>query len=146
MNNYNYFDPFNNYLMSQESMNNNFNFNSKDNNNLFGPYEGYLKGNMFRNLYDPYKNYKPASINITNSQEEALFNLNQIQFAMHDLNLYLDIFPNDRDMINRFSYYKNTYNTLLKQYEDQYGPLIINSVKDTTPFEWVKDNFPWEVN
>ncbi len=145
MNNYNYFDPFNNYLMSQENMNNNSS-NSNNNNNLFGPYEGYLKGNMFRNLYDPYKNYKPANINITNSQEEALFNLNQIQFAMHDLNLYLDVYPNDKDIINRFTYYKNTYNTLLKQYQDQYGPLNINSVKDNAPFEWVKDNFPWEVN
>lgn len=145
MNNYNYFDPFNNYLMSQENMNNN-NSNSNSNNTLFGPYEGYLKGNMFRNLYDPYKNYKPANVNITNSQEEALFNLNQIQFAMHDLNLYLDVYPNDKDIINKFSHYKNTYNTLLKQYQDQYGPINVNSVKDTAPFEWVNDNFPWEVN
>ena len=31
---------------------------------LYQPYEGYTKGNLFKNLYQGYKNYKPSKIKI----------------------------------------------------------------------------------
>ena len=34
-------------------------FMMENTNDLDKSYPGYLKGNMFKNLYDPYKNYKP---------------------------------------------------------------------------------------
>ena len=37
-------------MMNKQNMN-------YDNNNLFDPTEGFIKGNMFVNLYYPYKNY-----------------------------------------------------------------------------------------
>ncbi len=136
MNNYNYFNPFNNYFFNQEN----------NQNNLFGPYEGYLKGNMFRNLYEQYKNYKPMNVSFNSEKEEALFNLNQIGFAMHDINLLLDINPNDSNMINQYVNYQNTYNNLLRDYEQKYGPINVDSISNSTPFSWVNTPFPWEVN
>jgi spore coat protein JB len=135
MNNYDYYDPFNNYFMNQEN----------NQNTLFGPYEGYIKGNMFRNLYEQYKNYKPSNVSFSSEKEEALFNLNQICFAMHDINLYLDVHPNDTNMLNMFVNYENTYNNLLKDYQEKYGPINVDSVNNNTPFTWVTTNFPWEV-
>jgi spore coat protein JB len=114
-------------------------------NTLFGPYEGYIKGNMFRNLYEQYKNYKPSNVSFSSEKEEALFNLNQICFAMHDINLYLDVHPNDTNMLNMFVNYENTYNNLLKDYQEKYGPINVDSVNNNTPFTWVTTNFPWEV-
>ena len=114
-------------------------------NNIYGAYEGYLKGNMFINLYEQYKNYKPDTIKPTSEKEQDLFNLNQIGFAMHDLNLYLDIYKDDKQILNLFEQYKNLYNDLLTQYENKYGPICINSVNNQTPFEWVNNIFPWEV-
>ena len=136
MNNYNYYDPFNNYFINQDNISN----------TLFGTYEGYIKGNMFKNLYQQYKNYKPVNISISNEKEEALLNLNQICFVMHELNLYLDVHPEDNNALNMFVNYENTYNNLLRDYEQKYGPINVNSVPNTTPFSWVNTNFPWEVN
>ena len=131
MNNNYYYEPFNNYLMTQNS--------------LLGPYEGYLKGNLFSNLYEQYKNYKPATITFSNEKEEALFNLNQISFAMHELNLYLDIHKDDSTMINTYVNYQNTYNNLLRDYQQKYGPVNVDSITNNTPFTWITNNFPWEV-
>ena len=129
--NYNYNDSFNNYSMYQ-------------NNNLFGPYEGYLKGNLFKDLYEQYNNYKPATLKPTSEKEQELFNLNQIHFAMHDLNLYLDVFPNDKEALSKFMEYENIYNELLENYEKKYGPINVNNTLGNTPFNWVNTSFPWE--
>ena len=114
-------------------------------NNIFGAYEGYLKGNMFKNIYEQYKDYKPATIKLTNEKEQDLFNLNQIGFAMHDLNLYLDVNQDDSQILNLFSQYKDLYNDLFTQYENKYGPICVNNVNNQIPFEWEKMVFPWEV-
>ncbi len=141
MNNYNYFDTFNDtFMMPNNKM------YQPDTSALFGPYEGYLKGNLFRNLYNQYKNYKPATLRFNSEKEEALFNLSEMGFAMHDINLYLDIHPEDQNMVNVFTDYKNSYNKLLNDYERKYGPITVNDVSDNSvPFSWVQTTFPWEV-
>lgn len=128
MNNYNYFDTFNN-----------------NQNALFGAYEGYLKGNMYKNLYNQYKSYQPEIIMPKSEQEQELFNLNQIGFAMHDINLYLDINPDNQQMLNMFEQYKNMYNEVFNQYERNYGPICVNNTNNQTPFEWEYKKYPWEV-
>ncbi len=131
MNNYDYFN--NTYL------------NTFNNNDLYGSYEGYLKGNLFKNLYKSYKNYKVANVNIKNEKDELLFNLDQIQFAMHELNLLLDINPNNKEALNLFNNYKNTYTNLLGEYQSKYGPINVVGSDNSTPFNWVSEKFPWEV-
>ena len=37
--------------------------------NLTSPVEGYLKGNIFNNLYDSYKDLKPAKINFSSAKK-----------------------------------------------------------------------------
>ena len=128
---------------SQNNANNNLNNGS--NMMLYGPYEGYVKGNLFRNLYDQYKSYRPMSLAPSSEREEALLNLNQIQFALHELNLYLDVYPNDANIMRQFVAYRNTYNDLLNQYENRYGALNVNSTSlNSVPFGWVDQTWPWE--
>ncbi len=134
MNNYNYFEPFNYTFMNNDYKN-----------NLYGAYEGYLKGNMFKDLYEQYKNYNVAVIKPKNEQEQDLLNLNQIMFAMHDLNLYLDVYPNDLEKLNMFTKYKDMYNDISTNYEQKYGPISVNYTNNRTPFEWESTIFPWEV-
>ena len=124
---------------------NNANNNKLSNmNNLFNPNEGYVKGNMFRNLYDPYKNYRPASLNPRNDKELAMLNLGQVGFAMHEVNLYLDNFPNNRDMLNKFNELRTSYEKMLNDYQSKYGPIEITSPYMTnTPFAWSTNAFPW---
>ena len=122
-----------------------FNNGMNNNNNLYAPNEGYIKGNMFKNLYDPFKNYTPARLTANNTKEEALINLGQMHFAMHEANLYLDNFPNDISMLNKFNEFRTSYEKLLNDYQSKYGPIEITSPYMTnTPFAWSNDKFPWD--
>lgn len=137
----------NNYDINRQMMNFNANNNdnSMNNNNLSGLYTGFIRGNMFPNLYSQYKNFQPAMINPKNEKEQYLLDLNQVQFAMHDIHLYLDNFPNDTSMINEFNRNREMYNEILNDYENKFGPIVINSENlDGSPWRWNNEPWPWE--
>ena len=131
---YNEIDYFNNF--SEESN------NSLD---LFSPYEGYIKGNLFKNLYQEYKNYRPSRLNVNSEKMEMLVNIGQIGFASHELNLYLDNYPNNRKALELFNKYSNMTNKLIKEYENKYGPLTVGGINEDVPFNWENGKWPWEV-
>lgn len=133
MNNYKYYD----YLYR----------NNINNQNLFNPKEGFIKGNMFSNLYSGYKNYIPKELVVRSEQERMLYEIDSISFAAHDLNLYLDIHPEDHSMVTLFNDYRKKVEELTKTYESMYGPLSVNSneMEDKT-FSWVNTPWPWEGN
>lgn len=148
--NQNYVYPFlNNYANSNTNMN--F-INQQDlyrNStmpSLFTPAQGLDYGNMFSNLYEPYKNYKPANVSANNERESLIRELARMGFAAHELNLYLDLHPEDTTMITLFNDYREKYNQLVKQYDEKFGPLLISSnTLNQTPFLWERDIWPWEV-
>ena len=120
--------------------------NSFTNNaDLYPPKEGYEKGNLFPKLYSQYKNYKPANLKPRNEQESKLYELSAIAFAAHELNLYLDLHPEDQSMLTLFNDYRKKSNDLIKEYEEKYGPLTVssNSLEGNT-FTWATDTWPWE--
>ena len=114
------------------------------NNNLFNPYEAYMKGNLYKDLYREYKDYKPSKLIPNSEQAELLLNLNQICFENQDIRLYLDIFPEDKNMIDRYNMNNNMIKELTDTYQDKYGPLTWTSLINKDVFSWEKDNFPWE--
>lgn len=112
---------------------------------LFTPDDGYNKGNLFSNLYSQYKNYKPVVLKANNEREQLLLELSRIAFAAHEINLYLDLNPDDVSMITLFNDYRKKANELRIQYESKYGPLNLASDSlDQTPFMWEKNTWPWE--
>ena len=145
MNNY-YFD--NNNLYKNMNNNNYYPYmNNMNEINLYNPKEGFEKGNLFSNLYSEYKNYSPIKYNPKNEREKLLFELQTICFAAHELNLYLDIHPENQSMLALFNDYRRKELELTKQYEEKYGPLTVdsNEVGDNS-FKWVEDKWSWEVN
>lgn len=133
MNNYKYYD----YLYR-----NNMNMNNQ---NLYNPKEGFIKGNMFSNLYSEYKNYKPQQLIPQTEQEKLLYELDSISFAAHELNLYLDMHPEDQSMVTLFNDYRRKLDELTKKYESMYGPLTVNSNEmENKTFSWVNTSWPWE--
>ena len=126
---------------------NNFNESSSNNKlSLYSPYDGYTRGNMFKNLYKGYKNYQPLKIKVTNELEEALLNIGQVSFAAHDLRLYLDNFPNDKEALDMFNKYRKMEDELIKNYERRYGPIEMSSNDMTkVPFKWEQEKWPWEM-
>ena len=159
MNNYPNFKNYNNYtnsnLISNMNMYNNqntpFNKQYKDQNKmnitnvsniLFDPYNGFIRGNLFKNSYDPYKSEEPYEIKPINAQAELLTYIDALGFAMVDLNLFLDVNPNNQEAINLFNQYREEKNNLLKEYESKYGPITIDS-DSLTSYPWAWDDMPW---
>ena len=138
-----------NYDLRQDYYNyNNNNYNKPlytedaNPNSVYDPYAGFIRGNMFPNLYNTYKVNKPIEIKPTNERMQMLTMLDAMDFATIDFNLYLDVFPNDRDMIQLFSQYVNELETLKAEYESKYGPLETDS-KANQKYPWAWDDKPW---
>ena len=139
MNNYNYLNELYNNLYRDYP-----NRTVSTSINLYSPTEGYMKGNLFSNIYSEYKNYRPQKLMARNEQEKLLYELESISFAAHELNLYLDLHPNDTSMLMLFKDYEEKCKKLTSEYENKYGPLSVSEVNSTKEFTWV-NNWPWEV-
>ena len=147
MNNYNDYYGYMNYMTGNNDIpnygmsgmnyqdfsnfdNNNFANNfmiPSANNELLDPKEALEKGNMFKNLYVPYKNYKPFKLMPKTEREKMLNEIRSYAFAMKELNLYLDVNPNNTSYINLYNEYRKIKEKLCKQYEKMYGPLELTS-------------------
>ncbi len=113
-------------------------------NTILNPYNGFIKGNMFKNLYNGYK-IEPIILEANSEKNRLKIMLDAICFAKEDLNLYLDIYPNDTDMIKLFESYSNEAMNLLKEYESKFGPIFVDSKANmVTPWAWDNNPWPWE--
>lgn len=130
--------------MLDNNMNNTINNNINNSQALAGPYDGYIKGNLFNNLYDQYKSYRPTRLSPNNEQAELLLNVDQTTFAAHELKLYLDVYPNDTNMINLYNEYQKMASEQIKAYERKYGPLLADSPSANNTFSWEAYSWPWE--
>ena len=136
------YDPNSNF---NQGMNINQNI-SNSNNNVLDPTKGFTRGNMFANLYDPYKNYKPANLDPKNELDAMLMSFQQYSFVLTDLNLYLDSYPNDRNALNLYKQYLNILKDIKDEYERKYGPLTCDSMNSiNSTWKWDNSPWPWEV-
>lgn len=104
--------------------------------------DGFLKGNMFPDEYKPYKNYKVKPIKTTNKKEQQLYKIMALGFAITDLNLYLDLHPEDSENFKKFKSFVKQKEALEEEYVKEYGPLKLEQANGNT-FNWVSD-FPWK--
>lgn len=105
--------------------------------------EGFTKGNMFKNIYSEYKNYKPGTIKIKNEKEAMLVKLMMLDFAINDLNLYLSLNPQDKETYQLFTKCSLAYNKLQMEYEKKYQVLQVNN--DTFgKYSYNSSPWPWE--
>lgn len=115
---------------------------SRDN-KILEPMEGFLRGNMFRDEYVPYKNLTFFKLNPTSEKEKMLYNIMALSFAMNDLNLYLDLHPDKKEVFNLFKKYVNEKEKICDEYEKTYGPLEITGT--TGPkYNWLDSPWPWD--
>ena len=106
------------------------------------PSNGFMKGNLFKNLYIPYKNYKPKNLEFKDQKSRMLKDILEAGFAMHEVNLYLDLHPDDTSMIELFNDYRRKMLELTEEYESLYGPLNLTSdYLDVSPFLWEELGF-----
>lgn len=112
-----------------------------NNKNILSPYESFLKGNSFKDEYDPYKNYTYMKIKPNNNKEKLLFEIMSLCFIVNDLNLYLDLHSDDKEAFNLFKKYLEEEKALTERYVKEYGSLTLDEVNNT--YNWPQD-MPWE--
>lgn len=117
------------------------NFNRDE--SLYSPMEGFNKGNMFSDMYSRYKNHV-YKLKVTNDRDMLLYKIQMYNFAMKDMNLYLDIYPDDKKMVSNFQEYKKMYNELKNKYENVYGPLCAKDVVSSDKWTWIDNPWPWD--
>ena len=113
-----------------------------DNLKLYDLEEALNKGNLFKSLYDKYKDYDTKKIIVNGERKNKLLDIQRLEFSINELNLYLDLHPED---VNVFKIFKKLIEDLKEKtnvYVKTYGPLELCDVNDT--YEWTMSMFPWE--
>lgn len=108
----------------------------------YNPDDALAKGTLFPGLDLPWMNVS----NATPAQWSGtpLGELLSLSFVVHELGLYLDTHPEDREALRFYT----EYAALLKQGEDtftaRYGPLRQMQVTLEGGYDWIGDPWPWE--
>lgn len=127
-----------------KEFNNTFYSNNMTSNQLATINLALDRGNLFNNLYEPYKNYKYNNLTATNKREELLLNVLRYDFVLTELNLYLDIYPKDRNMINLYNKYLEEKKRACFEYTKNFGPLTLDDQSNNNSWSWLQSPWPWE--
>ena len=112
--------------------------------NLFPPDEGFARGTIFRGLYEPYKKQTPIRPVPTTERERMLHDVNKYYFALHEMRMYLDNFPDDQEAINVFTNFQRNYIKAKREYEKRYERLTLKQESRYRPLNWTVGKWPWE--
>ena len=119
-------------------------FNIKDNDNkvLFDHEDGFMYGNIFRNEYDSYKNYRVAKLDSNTEIGKLLLKIYQYDFALNDLSLYLDLHPEDMDVYKVFKKYTEELREYVDLYEKKNGPMELDE-SNYNNYLWYEGPWPF---
>ena len=120
-------------------------FKPKNNNMpaLFDEKNGFMYGNMYKNEYVPYKNYKVSRVSTNTEKGDLLLKIYEYDFALNDLSLYLDLHPENDYVYDLFKEYTEKERNCVEVYEKKYGPLELND-SNYNDYMWVKGPWPFE--
>ncbi|GIO31387.1 hypothetical protein J2TS6_25280 [Paenibacillus albilobatus] len=77
---------------------------------------------------------------------ELLEQLQVIDFALVELNLYLDTHPDDLKRIEQYNRLAQERIPLVRKFQELYGPLMnFGHAYSKFPFEWPETPWPWQV-
>lgn len=77
---------------------------------------------------------------------KMLEEIQEIDFVIVELNLYLDTHPNDIDAIKQFNEFSKKSMKLKMQFEEKFGPLMnFGRSYVNYPFNWIDTPWPWQV-
>ncbi|MBE6794645.1 MAG: spore coat protein CotJB [Ruminococcaceae bacterium] len=77
------------------------------------------------------------------SKEMLLKKLSSYKFAVHELKLFLDTHPKDKETMKKLKEYEEKARELSDEYEEKYGP-VKRKNNNTEYWSWVNDPWPWE--
>ncbi len=74
-------------------------------------------------------------------REKLLRKLSAVEFAAHELHVYLDTHPDDKAAGKAFKKYEEQSNDLRKEFESRFGPLRVS--EEGSRWAWIADPWPW---
>ena len=77
-------------------------------------------------------------------REKLLKEIMALDFALLDMNLYLDTHPNDTQVLNSYKKYLDKSCELRQKYQEKYGPLTPRYVSDNKKWNWIDNPWPWD--
>ena len=80
---------------------------------------------------------------VNNTRERLLRAYQAYSFAIYDILLYLDAYPDNREALESYNKYQRLASKAKAEYESRFGPI-------TQPFEakswdWVNGPWPWQM-
>lgn len=82
----------------------------------------------------------------TAEYRQLLLQLQEVDFVLVELNLYLDTHPSDVQAIHQYNHYAGERIKLVKMIEERYGPLSnFGQSFVGSPFTWSETPWPWQV-
>ena len=84
--------------------------------------------------------------NIVSTKCEMMRKIQEVDFAIIDLNLFLDTHPDCAEALELFTKLTATSKSLKNDYQAKYGPLYVTKSSNNVPFDWVEkcSKWPWE--
>lgn len=82
--------------------------------------------------------------NVSSEQSRLLKDISIIDFALVELNEYLDTHPFDKQAMEYFNHYSRIKNQMSKDFSARYYPLTADLSTDTREWNWVLSPMPWE--
>ena len=136
-----WYNEFNNTFIKNTE-----NINNQNTNNMINPTLGFIRGNIFNNLYNPYKNYQNQEPQINDRRIALLYEIQKHNFVLTELQLYLDINPYDKNTLSLYNQYLLAEKKLCNEYEQNYGPLTMTGMNmGMNKWNWIESPWPWEV-
>lgn len=104
--------------------------------------EALQTGTLFPGLDLPFKAAIQARIKLPNT---ALVELMALDFAVTELNLYLDTHPQDQEALGLYVSYIKLAKEGREKYTAKYGPLDSAELVLEDGYTWLNDPWPWEL-
>lgn len=116
----------------------------RKNEQLYNENEGFIRGNIQKKIYNPYKNYTPTLPSVSNDKERLLLEIQKYGFYLLDLGLYLDINPTDKEALKIFNENRVKYLRLLEEFNRNYYPLMFIDSNNPNSYKWLEGKFLME--
>ncbi|MGN0131870.1 MAG: spore coat protein CotJB [Lachnospiraceae bacterium] len=93
-----------------------------------------------------YRQSMSAQYNNDMGRSKLLKEISMVDFAIVDLNEYLDTHPDDTDAVAYIKQYITILRRLKEEYASLYGPLNIydSGFNDNNDWKWARMPLPWE--
>ena len=105
----------------------------------YEPEDALKRGTLFPGLDLPFMNI----VNTADVCDRPLGEVMTLQFACHELHLYLDTHPEDQEAFRVLKNMLRLSGEAKKRYIAKYGPLCAADLENSEKFDWLEAPWPW---